>query len=142
MERREPLDEISQQPVVEAPVDTTDTYSESPLMEAASRVSSGLSRRRSVRVSIPRIRTSWLEQNPEASNVPTREVYNTQRNYVDTCVQTDLQGYHLDEYLNSGYAPTILHQEPQYQPVQVMPFGVMQDYFRGQYSLGDALYYR
>ncbi|TGO55095.1 hypothetical protein BOTNAR_0252g00150 [Botryotinia narcissicola] len=51
---------------------------------------------------------------------------------VDNCVQTDVCGHHLDEVSNIGNAPPILPQEPQYQTVQIMPFGLI---------LGDALYY-
>lgn len=68
-------------------------------------------------------------------------MYNLERNYVDDCVQTDICGHHLDEVSNIGIGAPILRQEPQYQIVQTMSFGLMQDYFRGQYSLGDALYY-
>lgn len=141
-ERRETPEELMfQSSIVEAPLATyiTNTNTTARRMESEPRIFSGLSRRRSLKVNLPQIRTSWSERNAQASNKTNCEVYNSERNYVDTCVQMDLHGHHLDECFGTSLAPTMLPQEPQYQPVQTMPFDLMQDYFRGRYSLGDAL---
>ncbi|ATZ48912.1 hypothetical protein BCIN_04g01230 [Botrytis cinerea B05.10] len=144
IDSRETLEKLpSRTSIAENPLSTYITRNniESHWIEPESHVLSGLSRRRSVKVNLPRIRTSWSEQPTQDSNILNREIYNSERNYIDACMQTDLCGHHLDEVLSTEIAPPILPQGPQYQPVQTMPFGLMQDYFRGQYSLGDALYY-
>ncbi|TGO27502.1 hypothetical protein BPAE_0041g00530 [Botrytis paeoniae] len=144
IERRETLEEFSSQSsTVKIPLAAyiINNGTESRRIELEPRISSSLSRRRSVKVDLSRIHDSWSEQPAQGSNILKREMYNSERNYVDTCIQTDLYGHHLDEILSTGIAPPNLPQEPQSQPLQTMPFGLMQDYFRGQYSLGDALYY-
>ncbi|KAF7911803.1 hypothetical protein EAE99_010985 [Botrytis elliptica] len=119
--RRETLEELTSQPsTAEIPLAA---YTMNNIIEARACESSGLSRRRSGKVDLSRIRTSWSEQPVQVSDVLDREVYNSERNYVDTFIQTDLCGHHIDEILSTGIAPPILPQEPQYQSVQTMPFG-------------------
>ncbi|TEY82586.1 hypothetical protein BOTCAL_0028g00070 [Botryotinia calthae] len=130
IERRENLEELPSRPsTAEKSLSTyiTSKSIESHRIEPEPPVSSGLSRRRGVEVNLPRIHTSWSEQSAQGSNILNREIYNSERNYVDTCVQTDLCGHHLDEILSTGVALPILAKEPQYQLVQIMPFGLMQD---------------
>ncbi|KAF5869430.1 uncharacterized protein Bfra_011236 [Botrytis fragariae] len=141
IERRETLEELSSQPsIAETPLAAyiINNDTESRRIGLEHRIPSSLSRRRS---DLSRIRDSWSEQPAQGSNILKREMYNSERKYIDNCIQTDICRHHLDEILSTGVAPPILPQELQYQSVQTMPFGSMQDYFRGQYNLGDALYY-
>ncbi|TGO09417.1 hypothetical protein BTUL_0166g00150 [Botrytis tulipae] len=115
-DRRETLEEVSSQTYkAEAPLSTyVAIYGiKSRRIKPEPHKSSGLSQRRSVKVDLSRIRTSWPEQPAQGSNILNRETYNSERNYVDNCVQTDICGHHLDEVSNIGNTPPILPQKPQ-----------------------------
>lgn len=96
---------------------------------------------RSFLATVPPVRPSWPERKTLFMN---RERILTGRDtapkpaYVDACVQTELIDAEICANLSSMSVPTPMPIIP-LPPRHSVAIGSMADFFRGQYSLGDAL---